>query len=98
MVGEGSTQVSLLHSEIRFSVRDGAARLSTQKLGQYLAILDVVYRALEGKLAEPIPLGKISFTPRDDYLPSLNEIGKMDLPKVVRFLCEGTLKKFLGAC
>ena len=73
-------------------MRDGAARFLTQKLGQFLAVLGVVSRTLEGKLAEPIPLGKISFTPRDDYLPNLNEIGKIDLPKVVRFLCEGTLK------
>ena len=72
-------------------MRDGAAHFLTEKLGQILAAFDVVSSTLEGKLAEPIPLVKISFTPRDDYLPNLNEIGKIDLPKVVRFLCEGTL-------
>ena len=92
--GEGSTQVSLLHSEIRFSVRDGAARLLTQKLGHFLAILDVVSSTLEGKLAEPIPLGKIG-SPQGDYPPNFHEIGKTVLPKVVRFLRKGTLKNLL---
>ena len=74
-------------------LRDGAARFFlTQKLGQFLAILDGVSSTVEGKLAEPIPLGKIRCTLRDDNLPNLNDIGKIDLPKVVRFLCEGTLK------
>ena len=66
-------------------MRDGAAHFLTNKLGQFLAVLDGVSSTLEGKLAEPTPLGKISFTLRDDYLHNLNEIGKIDLRKVVRF-------------
>ena len=51
VLGDGGyTQVSVLHCEIRLSVRrpchcvsDGAARFLTQKYGQFLAIFEVVY-------------------------------------------------------
>ena len=82
-------------------MRCSITRFLSLKLYHILAIFGAIVRSLERNNAEPTPRTENQFSPSDDCLPNLNEIGEIDLFKVCWFSRAGTLNGdcgFLANC